>query len=102
MNSLGASVKKSYSFSLVIPGGRRLHLAAADHVDLHRWFLAMDAACQAEEGPKISGPKDVSKAVGGMETPKHVPKAAAGGVEVSKKKLNTQSTVGEGETKVQL
>ena len=69
VKSFAASAKKSYSFSLTMPGGKRIHLAATDHVDLHRWFLAMDSATRVGDSPKPPSSDDgyVSLVAGSME-----------------------------------
>ena len=82
-----------------MPGGKRVHLAAMDHVDLHRWFLAMDSATRVDDGPKPSGSDDgyVSLVASNVEMPSNVEVP----VEVPKKEVRVQSTTeAEGEVQV--
>ena len=88
MKSFAASARKSYSFSLTMPGGKRIHLAAMDHVDLQHWFLALDSASRAEDAPKPSGSDDGYVSL------------VATNIELPKKEPDVQRTVDEGEPQV--
>ena len=57
---LGATTKKSFAIALVHSGVHPVCLAAADQIDMRKWFMALEQATKAERNEKPSNSTDTS------------------------------------------